>query len=179
MLGRMLIVLAGLVVVACGPTLPSPTAQPQAAPTPAAAAATQARAAPVTVRHGCSSAGAINAPVYLAEDMGFFAEQGMAIDYIQFPSASEVIPSVTRGDIDAAAVGINPATLNALAANFGIKLVADTGTQFPGFPFNVVVVANELAGVINGPADLKGRKVALTPPGDRHCLWLLTVQVPG
>src|SRR5258707_3300939 len=42
-----------------------------------------------------------------------------------------------RGDVEAAAVGINPATLNALAGNFGIKIVADTATQFPGFPLNV------------------------------------------
>jgi NitT/TauT family transport system substrate-binding protein len=141
---------------------------PKTPPTAAAAAKpapTQPGSAAVTVRYGYSTAGAINGPVYLADDMGFFAEQGIAIDYILFPSASEVIPSVTRGDVDAAAVGINPATLNALAANFGIKLVADTGTQFPGFPLNVAVVANEVAGVINGPADLKGRKIALTPPG--------------
>jgi NitT/TauT family transport system substrate-binding protein len=117
------------------------------------------------VHYGYSTAGAINGPVYIAEEMGFFAEQGIAIEYVQFPSASEVIPSVTKGAVDAAAVGINPATLNALASNFGIKLVADTGTQFPGFPLNILVVTNEMAGTIKGPADLKGHKIALTPPG--------------
>ncbi len=119
----------------------------------------------VTVHYGYSTAGAINGPVYIAEEMGFFAEQGIAIDYVQFPSASEVIPSITKGAVDVAAVGINPATLNALASNFGIKLVADTGTQFPGFPLNVMVVTNEMAGTIKGPADLRGHKIALTPPG--------------
>jgi NitT/TauT family transport system substrate-binding protein len=131
---------------------------------PAAQAPTPAKAT-VTVNYGYSTAGAINAPVYLAEEYGYFAEQGITLNYVQFPSASEVIPSITRGDVDVAAIGINPATLNALAANFGIKLVADTGTQFPGFPLNVVVVTNEMAGTIKGPADLKGHKIALTPPG--------------
>ena len=156
MLVPFIALLALLALAACTPASPS---APTAAPTQAKATAS------VTVHYGYSSAGAINAPVYVAEELGYFAEQGIAIDYIKFPSASEVIPSVTRGDVEAAAVGINPATLNALAGNFGIKLVADTGTQFPGFPLNVVVVTSEMAGTIKGPADLKGHKIALTPPG--------------
>jgi NitT/TauT family transport system substrate-binding protein len=166
MFQRLLIVLVGLFVVACAPSATpaqAPTAAP-AAPTGAPAATTASKPT-VTVNYGYSTAGAINGPVYIAEEMGFFAEQGIAINYILFPSASEVIPSITKGQVDAAAVGINAATLNALAQNFGIKLVADTGTQFPGFPLNIIVVTNEMAGTIKGPADLKGHKIALTPPG--------------
>lgn len=142
-----------MLVAACAPAAPAAT------PAPTGKAAAQ------TVHYGYSSAGAVNGPVYIADSLGYFADQGIAIDYILFPSASEVIPAVTRGDVDVAAVGINPATLNALAGNFGIKLVADTATQFPGFPLNVLVVSRELAGTIKGPADLKGHKIALTPPG--------------
>ena len=139
------------------------TSAPAAAPT--TAASTAGAKSSLTVNYGYSTAGAINGPVYIAEEYGYFAEQGIKLNYVLFPSASEVIPSITRGDVDVAAIGINPATLNALAANFGIKLVADTGTQFPGFPLNIVVVTNEMAGTIKGPADLKGHKIALTPPG--------------
>jgi NitT/TauT family transport system substrate-binding protein len=165
---RMLMTLAGLVLLcACAPAAPGPAST--AAPAAAAAAGAAATAAPAkattTINYGYSTAGAINAPVYLAEEYGYFADQGITLNYVLFPSASEVIPSITRGDVDVAAIGINPATLNALAGNFGIKLVADTGTQFPGFPLNVVVVTNEMAGTIKGPADLKGHKIALTPPG--------------
>lgn len=154
MLLRLFVALAALAaIIGCAPAAQAP------APAPARAKPT------VTVNYGYSTAGAINAPVYLAEEYGYFVEQGITLNYVQFPSASEVIPSITRGDVDVAAVGINPATLNALAANFGIKLVADTGTQFAGFPLNIVVVTNEMAGTIKGPADLKGHKIALTPPG--------------
>ena len=147
--------LLGVTLIGCAPAA--------AVPTPVAS---QAQTKPsVTVHYGYSSAGAVNSPVLLADAMGFFAEQGIAVDYVMFPSASEVIPAATRGDVDAAGVGINPATFNALAGNFGIKLVADTATQFPGFPLNVLVVAKEMAGTIKGPGDLKGHKIALTPPG--------------
>jgi NitT/TauT family transport system substrate-binding protein len=163
MFQRLLIVIVGLVMVACAPSA-TPAQAPAAAPT--SGSATTATSIPtVTVNYGYSTAGAINGPVYIAEEMGFFAEQGIAVNYVLFPSASEVIPSISKGQVDAAAVGINAATLNALAQNFGIKLVADTGTQFPGFPLNIIVVTNEMAGTIKGPADLKGHKIALTPPG--------------
>jgi len=167
MLPHLLVALAAVAAISgCAPAAQAPAPAP---PAPTAAVAQPQSTAPAktaaTVNYGYSTAGAINGPVYLAEEYGYFAEQGITLNYVQFPSASEVIPSITRGDVDVAAIGINPATLNALAANFGIKLVADTGTQFPGFPLNVVVVTNEMAGTIKGPADLKGHKIALTPPG--------------
>ena len=163
MFQRLLIVVVGLVVVACAPSA-APAGVPAGAPTRAPESTATSKPT-VTVNYGYSTAGAINGPVYIAEEMGFFAEQGIAINYVLFPSASETIPAIARGDVDAAAVGINPATLNAVAQNFGIKLVADTGTQFPGFPLNIIVVTNDMANTIKGPADLKGHKIALTPPG--------------
>jgi NitT/TauT family transport system substrate-binding protein len=44
-------------------------------------------------------------------------------------------------------------------------MVADAGSQPPGYALNVFVKSKEVAGSINGPGDLRGRKVALTPPG--------------
>lgn len=154
MLNRLLALLA-LLLTACSPP---PVAAPTVAPRPTVGATH-------TVHLGASNAGATNAPFYLADELGFFASQGITLDQVFFPSASEVIPALTRGDLDAAVVGMNPATLNALAGNFGIKLVADGGSQPPGFASNIFVVAREMEGTIKGPADLRGRKVALTPPG--------------
>jgi NitT/TauT family transport system substrate-binding protein len=152
-------VAAGLLLTACAPSTSQPQAAPTAAPTAGSAAAT------TTVRVGASNAGAGNAPWYLGDVLGYFTEQKLTLDEVFFPSASEVIPALTRGDVDAAVVGVNPATLNATAGNFGIKIVADAGSQPPGFALNVFVKSKEVAASINGPADLRGRKVALTPPG--------------
>ena len=158
-------VLLGLAmaVAACAPTTAiAPTAPPtaqSAPPTAAPAGGTK------TVKLGASNAGASNGPIYVADAMGYFADQGIALDEVFFPSASEVIPALSKGDVDAAVVGINPATLNALAGNFNLHLVADGGSQPTGYPVNVFVVAKEVAGAIHGPADLRGRKIATTPPG--------------
>ena len=66
---------------------------------------------------GASNAGASNSPWYLADTLGYFAEHKLTLNEVFFPSASEVIPALTRGDLDAAVVGITPATLNATAGN--------------------------------------------------------------
>jgi NitT/TauT family transport system substrate-binding protein len=147
----------GFLLTACAPTSPQPQAAATAAPTAAPAA--------TTVRVGASNPGAGNSPWYLADQFGYFADQQLTLNQVFFPSASEVIPALTRGDLDAAVVGVNPATLNATAGNFGIKMVADAGSQPPGYALNVFVKSKEVAASINGPADLRGRKVALTPPG--------------
>ncbi len=159
------LLLLAFALIGCAPAAnvtPTPSqAQPAQAAQPAPPPAAGAR----SVRFATPNAGAVNAPIYIAESLGYFADQGISLEYVFFPSASEIIPALSRGDVDVAAVGINPASLNALAGNFGIKLVADVSTQFPGFPINVLVVRKDIAGAVTGPADLRGRKIALTPPG--------------
>jgi len=67
--------------------------------------------------------------------------------------------------IDVADVGINPALFNGVAAHLGFKVVADKGSLRPGFGSTAIVVRKDLATVIKGPADLKARMIAMTPPG--------------
>jgi NitT/TauT family transport system substrate-binding protein len=153
-------------LVGCSSGAPPPPTQAPAQPQPPqAAAATPTTASLRTIKFAGSNAGAGNAPYYLGTELGYFNDQGINFDEVFFPSASEVIPALTRGDVDAAVVGVNPATLNALASNFGIRIVADGGSQPPGYALNVFVKSREVASSINGPADLRGHKIALTPPG--------------
>lgn len=144
----------------------APAASPvQAAASPAAAAAPRLPGPAQPVRIGLSTAGAINAGVYVADGLGFFTEEGIDLQYVSFGSASDIVPALSRGDLDVADAGINPATFNALGRNIAMKLVADKGSQPLGYPINIFVVAKDMADAIKGPADLKGRKVAVTPPG--------------
>ena len=149
-------------VVAASPAVvASPSARPASNP----AAATSSSATTVTLRVGLGNASASNAGIYIADGLGYFAAEGLALSYVDFGSASEVMPALARGDLDIGDVGINPALFNAVARRFGIKLVADKGSMPPGFGFTSLVVATPLANAITGPADLKGRTLAMTPPG--------------
>lgn len=185
---------AAMFLVACSPSAPAGTpaappttaaSKPTAAPpgvagSPAAAASpsTGPASSPVavpaaapsagpttTLRVGLGNASASNAGIYIADGLGYFAQQGLALSYVDFGSASEVMPALARGDLDIGDVGINPALFNAVARGFGIKLVADKGSMPPGFGFTSMVVATQLADTIKGPANLKGHTLAMTPPG--------------
>jgi NitT/TauT family transport system substrate-binding protein len=159
-----------LLAVACAPPVASPQPTPLVAP-PAPETPVLAAPAPApptgahVVKIGLGSASASNAGVYVADGLGFFGEQGLQINYVDFGSASEVMPALARGDLEIGDVGINPALFNAVARKFGIKLVADKGSMPPGFGFTSFVVATSLADQIKGAADLKARKLAMTPPG--------------
>lgn len=145
------------------PTLPPPNAT---TPSPAGAGRVAPAATTSRVVHvGLGNASASNAGIYVADGLGFFAEQGLEINYVDFGSASEVMPALARGDLEIGDVGINPALFNAVARHVGIKLVADKGSMPPGFGFTSFVAASSLADQIRSPSDLKGRKLAMTPPG--------------
>ena len=158
--------LVGTLLAGCSP---APAAAPAAAPSTGLAASSGLAGSPGstgspaptslrTLRLGASNTGATNAPIYLADALGYFADQGITMEENFLPSASEVIPAVTRGDLDGAIVGMNPATFNALGSNFGLIMVCDSGSQPAGYPGNVLVVAKQMADTIKGPADLRGKK---------------------
>lgn len=162
-----------VVSVACAPAA-SPPGTPASASAVAAVTPSVAVPSPTvpaaaggsrSVQVGLGNASASNAGIYVADGLGFFAQAGLQINYVDFGSASEVMPALARGDLEIGDVGINPALFNAVARHFGIKLVADKGSMPPGFGFTSFVVATSLADQIKGAKDLKGRTLAMTPPG--------------
>ena len=157
----------GLVVGACAPAS-APAAAPATSPAavgPGVSASPAATGNLRVVDVGLGNASASNAGIYVADGLGYFAEQGLEIHYVDFGSASEVMPALARGDLEIGDVGINPALFNAVARKFGIKLVADKGSMPPGFGFTSFVVAASVADQIKSARDLKGRTLAMTPPG--------------
>ncbi|HWP29618.1 MAG TPA: ABC transporter substrate-binding protein [Chloroflexota bacterium] len=149
-------------------TAPPPPAGSQSAPSTAAAAPQPPAGippAPVKVRWGGQSV-LTDSAVYIAEDQGYFREAGIDFEYVNFSSASEIVPSVANNQLDIGAVSPNVATLNALARGAELKLVADRGVLRPGFGWSALVVRTDLieSGRYRTPADLRGLRVAITPP---------------
>ena len=64
---------------------------------------------------------------------GYFREEGIDLDYVNFGSASEIVPAVATNQLEVGGISPNPATLNALSRGLGIKLVGDRGVFRPGF----------------------------------------------
>lgn len=65
-------------------------------------------------------------PMYIAEEEGFFAEEGIEVMFVQISDRSQVISALAQGQLDVGAVLITSALPNAIAAEgANVRIVAD------------------------------------------------------
>jgi len=159
---------------AAAPT-PTPTKAPAAAATVPAAAPTKAAEPtkpppppatatpkPVTLKFGTT--GAINyAGIYLGMEKGFFKEQGIDIELVEFRTSSDSIPALATGQLDLISTPLGASILAAVDRGIELKLVADAGQGQQGWQTFWTVLRKDLAdsGRVKTPADLKGMKLAI------------------
>jgi NitT/TauT family transport system substrate-binding protein len=147
----------------------APAASAPAAPVASAPAAPGGAApppAPVPVRYGVQP-GSVYAGAFIARDLGYFAEEGLDVDLIPFSSASEIIPALATGQLEAGGISTNPAMWNAVARGVQLKAVLDIYQFIPGRPTIAVVARKPVydSGQVRRLEDLRGQNVAVTPPG--------------
>src|SRR5438445_2921959 len=93
------------------------------------AAAAPASAQTVTVGATSSTS---DAPIFIAAKKGFFREEGLDVTVSNFRSASDMVPSVGAGQLDAGAGAAGAALDNAVARGIRMKIVAHQGALGPG-----------------------------------------------
>ena len=100
---------------------------------------------------------------FVGMDQGYFREQGIELDVTQFDSAARMVPALGTGQLDAGDGSHSAGLFNAVARDVGIKLVADAGSGPPGQSIVSLLFRRELvdSGQLRGPADLRGRRLAL------------------
>ena len=106
---------------------------------------------------------ASDAGVYIGLERGYFAEEGIDLESLFMDSGGRMVPSLAAGQLDAGGGAISVALINAVSRDVPIKLIADKGSQRPGFGFKALSVRQELldSGAVRTVADLRGRKVAV------------------
>jgi NitT/TauT family transport system substrate-binding protein len=186
-LGSLLLVAAGCARPATptgGPASASsaPSQPAVSAPAPAAPAAAASAPAPlaplspaVPVRLGIKiGASMSDAGIYLAQDRGYFQEQGLDVDYINFDAGSRMIAPLAQDQIDVAAGATSAGLFNAWNRDIPIKVVADKGSQPPGNGYMALMVRKDLmdSGKIRDYADLRGLNIAIVATGqtDHHTM---------
>src|SRR4051794_7965740 len=110
---------------------------------------------------------AVEVLVWLGEERGYFRQEGIDIDHVTFGSASEMIPALATGQLDAAPMPANPAMWNAVARGVNARVVMDLGTYRPGDSEQALMVRRQVvdAGRWRGLEDLRSLTIAITPPG--------------
>jgi NitT/TauT family transport system substrate-binding protein len=126
---------------------------------------------PAAVRFG-GLGGAIDAPLFIGQEKGYFAEQGLEVDALDFASGLDQATALATGHLDASHGGMNAAFLNAMGTGIGVKIVSGVVVMREssgGFRNNNwVVVRSSLADEVRSVADLKGRKFGSSSGGPSH-----------
>jgi NitT/TauT family transport system substrate-binding protein len=107
-----------------------------------------------------------DAGVFVGLEAGYYREAGLEIEVVPIRALPDMLPLLFTGQVEAAGVGINAGTLNAVGRQAGFKLVADKGSVTPGHGYLAWVVRRELvdSGRFRSDADLRGLTFAITPP---------------
>jgi NitT/TauT family transport system substrate-binding protein len=109
-----------------------------------------------------------DAPFFIADKKGYFADEGLKVKLIRFDSAAKMIPSLGTGDLDVGSGATSSGLYNAAKRGVGIKIVADKARNAKGYGFQAVLVRKDLAesGKVKSLADFRGLKVALSAIGN-------------
>jgi NitT/TauT family transport system substrate-binding protein len=109
-----------------------------------------------------------DAPFFIADAKGYFAEQGLKVNFVRFDSAAKSIPSVGSGEVDVGSGASSSGLYNAAARGIGIKIVADKARNAKGYGFAAIMARTDLidSGKIKSVKDLKGLKVAMSANGN-------------
>ncbi len=103
-----------------------------------------------------------NAGLYIAMEKGFFKEKAITVETEQFASGGKMIAPLATGQLDVAIGSPSAGLYNAVASGMDFKIVADKGSQRPGYSFTPLIVRKDLvdSGRVKSVKDLKGMKVA-------------------
>ncbi len=101
-------------------------------------------------------------PILIAQEEGYFAEQGLEIEFIKLRRSPHGIPALIQGELDVLTGAINAGFLNAIARGAPIKIVADKGHVSAGPPPSMALLARRALveqGVLDDPDKLRGLKL--------------------
>jgi NitT/TauT family transport system substrate-binding protein len=106
-----------------------------------------------------------SAPVFIAQDKGYFHEAGLDIDLKFFDAAQPIAVATTSGDIDFGITAFTAGLYN-LAGKGTLKVIGGMSREKAGFPLIGYFASNNAyAAGLKTPKDLAGKRVAVTQVG--------------
>jgi NitT/TauT family transport system substrate-binding protein len=104
-------------------------------------------------------------PIFIAEEKGYFAAEGLDVENVVFDSAEPIAVAVVSGAIDIGATGLT-AGFYTLAGQGALKMLASDSFERPGFQGQAVLVSNRAwAAGLKSFTDLPGHSVAISQIG--------------
>jgi NitT/TauT family transport system substrate-binding protein len=104
---------------------------------------------------------------YLADKRGYFKEEGIKVELINFDSGAKMIAPLGVGQLDVGGGATSAGLYNAKARGLGLRIVADKGTNSAAYSYKALLVRKDLvqSGAFKSLKDLKGKKIAVVAKG--------------
>lgn len=106
-----------------------------------------------------------SAPVFIAQDKGYFREAGLEVELKFFDAAQPIAVATTSGDVDFGITAFTAGLYN-LAGKGTLKVIGGMSREKPGYPLIGYFASNNAyASGLKTPKDLAGKRVAMTQVG--------------
>lgn len=122
----------------------------------------------------------IFAPLYVAIERGYFAQQGLEVELIGTPGGTSSFAVLASGRAEAVIGGLGAALFNAVARGLDFKVVGPAHLERP--PVSTPLVVSRKAfesGEIRSIKDLRGKKVSVNALGSATEFWLNAALLKG
>lgn len=107
-----------------------------------------------------------SAPLFIAMDKGYFAEQNIEIQPEWFDAAHPIAVATASSKVDVGATGITASLFNMAAGGQQLAIVADKGREEKGFPSSALVAsADAYANGFTSLESIKGKRIGITQKG--------------
>ncbi len=107
-----------------------------------------------------------SAPLFIAMDKGFFAEQNIEIQPEWFDAAHPIAVATASSKVDVGATGITASLFNMAAGGQQLAIVADKGREEKGFPSSALVAATDSYNSgFTSLESIKGKRIGITQKG--------------
>ena len=106
-----------------------------------------------------------SAPVFIAQEKGYFREAGLEIELKFFDAAQPIAVATTSGDIDFGVTAFTAGLYN-LAGKGTLKVIGGMSREKAGYPLIGYFASNNAyASGLKTPKDLAGKRIAVTQVG--------------
>jgi NitT/TauT family transport system substrate-binding protein len=121
--------------------------------------------APLVVRVGILTS-TTDTPLFIADKKGYFRDEGLSVSFVTFDSGANMIAPLGTGQLDVGGGALSVGLYNAVARGVDVRVVADLGSDPPGYGLAPLLVRSDLvkSGRYKTYADLKGLTVAGNSP---------------
>lgn len=106
-----------------------------------------------------------SAPVFIAQDKGYFRAAGLDVELKFFDAAQPIAVATTSNDVEFGVTGFTAGFYN-LAGKGTLKVIAGMSRERPGYPLTGYFASNKAyAAGLRTPKDLVGKRIAVTQIG--------------